>query len=58
MIMAYALGLFRDVIPSFISYLINGDMEILLDGVYDTLGVDILQFAGLTFFVFRPGYKT
>ncbi|OQB16073.1 MAG: Acyltransferase family protein [Firmicutes bacterium ADurb.Bin193] len=52
LIMAYALGLFRDVIPSFISSVINEDSEIFKDGVLELLGVDILQFAGLTFLFF------
>jgi hypothetical protein len=50
--LAYALGLSRDVIPAFISYLMHGDMEILKDAILEMLGVDILQFAGLTFLFF------
>lgn len=52
LILAYTLGLFRDVVPSFVSSLINSDVEILKEGVFEMLGVDILQFAGLTFLFF------
>jgi uncharacterized membrane protein len=52
LILAYVLGLCRDVIPSFVSYLIRSDIEIFKDGVTELLGVDILQFAGLTFLFF------
>lgn len=52
LILAYALAFFRDVIPAYISYLISGDFEILKDGVIEFFGVDILQFAGLTFLFF------
>jgi hypothetical protein len=52
LILAYTLGLCRDVIPSFIGYLIHGDLEIFQEGVTDFFGVDILQFAGLTFLFF------
>lgn len=52
LILAYALALSRDLIPSYVAYLIKGDEEILIDGFLEFLGVDILQFAGLTFLFF------
>ena len=49
LVLAYGLGLFRDLIPSYISYLVKGDPEILKEGFHEMLGADILQFAGLLF---------
>lgn len=52
LVLAYILALLRDAVPSYISYLVKGDFEIFWDGVLETLGVDILQFAGLAFLFF------
>lgn len=52
LIMAYTLGLLRDALPAFIKYLVQGDTETLELGLLNSVGVDILQFAGLTFLFF------
>lgn len=57
LVLAYGLGLFRDLIPSYISYLVKGDPEILKEGFHEMLGADILQFAGVTFLFFSVAIK-
>lgn len=42
------LSIFREILPEYITYLLNGDISVIYPSV-TCLGVDILQFAGLAF---------
>ena len=57
LILGYGLNFLRDFLPELILYAKTGDGNHLSDAVTYLLGVDILQFAGLTFLFFGASAK-
>jgi uncharacterized membrane protein len=57
LIFAYVLAFFRDFLTEYAWYLRTGDEAYIESGITYLLGVDILQFAGLTFLFFSLGAK-